>query len=102
MASELTGLRRVLYEKLMKVFDDGVLEPSEQKELRELYGLGKLTLADVREVFGTFLRHTWENAMADGHLSDDERAKLSNIVLQLKLPAELVPDDVRKALALAE
>lgn len=99
MATELTGLRRVLYEKLMKVFDDGVLEPHEQKELRELYGLGKLTLSDVREVFGTFLRHTWENAMADGELSEDERTKLANIVEQLKLPSDLVPDDIKKAIS---
>lgn len=99
MASELTGLRGVLYEKLMKVFDDGILEPHEQKELRELYSMGKLTLPDVREVFGKFLRDTWDDVMADGVLTDDERTKLENIVTQLKLPSDLVPDDVKKALA---
>ena len=85
----LPGLRGVLYEKLMKVFDDGVIEAHEQKELRELYSLGKLTVIDVREVFGKFLHDTWESAMADGELSPDERAKLANIVAQLKLPSEL-------------
>ncbi len=99
MATELPGLRGVLYEKLMKVFDDGVLEPDEQKQLRELYGMGKLTVIDVREVFGAFLRDTWESAMADGVLTTDERAKLANIVSQLKLPAELVPEDVKRALS---
>ncbi|MFO0674627.1 MAG: hypothetical protein U0235_34280 [Polyangiaceae bacterium] len=98
-ADELTGLRRVLYEKLVKVFDDGVLEPHEQKELRELYGLGKLTLIDVREVFGIFLRDTWATAMADGVLEDAEKAKLRAIVEQLKLPSDLVPEDVKRAIA---
>ncbi len=98
-ADELTGLRRVLYEKLVKVFDDGVLEPHEQKELRELYGLGKLTLIDVRDVFGIFLRDTWATAMADGVLEDAEKAKLRAIVAGLKLPSDLVPEDVKRAIA---
>jgi tellurite resistance protein len=82
----------------MKVFDDGVLEPHEQKELRELYGMGKLTLPDVRLVFGMFLRDTWDAAMADGILTEDEKTKLANIVAQLKLPVDLVPENVRRAL----
>ena len=98
-ADELTGLRRVLYEKLVKVFDDGVLEPHEQKELRELYGLGKLTLIDVRDVFGIFLRDTWATAMADGVLEDAEKAKLRAIVAGLKLPSDLVAEDVKRAIA---
>jgi hypothetical protein len=91
-------MRAVLYERLMKVFDDGILEPHEQKELREIYGMGKLTLPDVREVFGKFLRDTWEEAMADGILTDAEKTKLTNIVNQLKLPPELVPEDVKRAI----
>lgn len=97
-ASELTGLQRVLYDRLMKVFDDGSLEPTEQKELRDLYGMGKLTLPDVREVFGLFLSDTWDNVMADGVITDAERDKLANIVAQLKLPSDLVPEDVKRAL----
>ena len=98
MSAELTGLQKTLYERLMKVFDDGILEPHEQTELRELYGMGKLTLPDVRHVFATFLQDSWDKAMEDGVLTADEKRKLENIVTQLKLPADLVPDDVKRAL----
>jgi len=98
MGADLTGLQKTLYDRLQKVFDDGVLEPHEQKELRELYGMGKLTLPDVRHVFATFLQHTWDKAMEDGVLTDDEKTKLANIVTQLKLPDDLVPADVQRAI----
>lgn len=96
--ARMSELRTVLYERLKQAFDNGILEPHEQAELKQLYGLGKLTLDDVRSVFGAFLKDEWNKAMADGVLTEDERAKLEKIVTQLKLPSDLVPDDVKRAL----
>lgn len=98
MAPALSGLQQVLFDCLTKAFADGVLEPHEQSQLRELYGMGKLTLPDVRAVFAAFIQETWQTVIADGVVTDDERKALTNIVDQLKLPLDLVPDDVKRAI----
>lgn len=79
---------------LDRIFEDGVVTPSERSELISLYRQGGLTVADVREVFSAFLHQTWGEAIADGVLTSDERSKLSTIVRELRVPRDCVPDCV--------
>jgi tellurite resistance protein len=80
------------------VFADGVLDPDERQALRQMYDQGGLTVSQVKTVFRDFMEKTWGEVIEDGVITPDERAKLQTIVYELRLPAECIPDQVRRVL----
>lgn len=81
-----------------RIFEDGVVEEKERDELKRLYRDGGLTVPQVKEVFAAFVSDTWGEVMSDGVVTDDERNKVRTILTELKLPANMLPDDLRKSL----
>jgi hypothetical protein len=77
-----------------RIFADGVVTAAERSELVSLYRDGGLTVPEVREVFTSFLADTWDEAILDGVLTDDERTKLALIVRELRVPRDCVPNAV--------
>ena len=98
MVDRTTEAEARLRAMLQRVFADGVLEPHEKDELRQLYTQGGLTAPRVRVIFGELLRTTYARVMEDGVVTDDEKRELRSIVDGLKLPPEMVPDEVRRVL----
>lgn len=76
---------------LARIFSDGRIEPSERHELFDSLAKGELEPEETREVLDDFVKTTWKITIADGHVSDAERAKLRLIVRELGLPVEAVP-----------
>jgi hypothetical protein len=77
-----------------RIFADGIVTPSEKSELVSLYREGGLTVAEVREVFTSFIETTWGASIADGVLTESERHKLALIVRELHVPRDCVPNAV--------
>ena len=84
-----------------QIFADGVVTPAEKSELVTLYRGAGLTVAEVREVFTTFVAKTWGEAISDGVFSYDERAKLVTIARELKLSRDCMPAIVAQIVAAA-
>lgn len=83
---------------LARIFSDGVLEDAERAELQEHLRSGALTPESARATMSEFLLTTMKHALADGTVTERERAKLRLIVDTLALPADCIPEDVKKAL----
>ena len=84
---------------LARVFADGVLEDDERKELQGLYTEGGLLRNRVKEIFLELLRDTHASVIADGVVTDDDKRRLRGIIDGLKFPPDLVPEEVKRALA---
>jgi len=84
-----------------RIFEDGVVSASERSELVSLYRGAGLTVPEVKEVFAAFLKRTWGETIADGVLTNEERAKLATIVRELRIPAESVPTAASAAIRAA-
>src|SRR5689334_16479561 len=89
-----------LAELVDRIFADGIVEPAERDELRRLYRDGGLTIPQVREVFAAFVAKTWGEVIEDGVVTPEERAKLTTILRELKLPADILPPQMRQILGL--
>jgi len=85
-----------LFALVDKIFADGVLTPEERSELRSFYGTGGLSVHEVREVFSAFVKKTWGEAVEDSFVTPDERQKLLTIIVELRLPPEMVPSEVAR------
>src|SRR5436190_20837030 len=92
----MRSAQRALLSLVDKIFADGILSPSERNELHTLYETGGLSVREVREVFSTFIAKTWGEVMADGFVTPEERQKLLTIVVELRLPPEMVPPEVAR------
>jgi|SRR5688500_3219254 tellurite resistance protein len=92
--------RDQLAELVHRIFADGVVEPAERDELHRLYREGGLTVKEVREVFGQFVSETWGEVIADGTVSPEEKLKMATILRELRLPADLLPAQMRVVLGL--
>jgi uncharacterized tellurite resistance protein B-like protein len=66
-----------------RVMADGKIEPEEREEMQSFFAQALMTLGDVRDV------------LADGHVTDEERARCRAIVTELKIPPSLWPGEIR-------
>jgi hypothetical protein len=82
---------RALRALLERIFEDGVVEPSERTDLQAFYRRGGLTVAEARTTFAAFVDDTWGEVVSDGVITDDELQKLEAIVRELRLPADAIP-----------
>ena len=89
-----------LAELIERIFADGVVEKAERDELHRLYREGGLTVPQVREVFRAFVEKTWGEAIADDVVNDEEKRRLTNIIHELRLPIDIVPEQMRVVLGL--
>lgn len=88
-----------LYALVERIFEDGVVSPTERAELVELYRQSGFTVGEVKDVFSAFVHATWGDIISDGVVTLAERKKLIAIVRALRLPPECIPADVARALA---
>ena len=89
-----------LYSLIARVFEDGVVSADERREMRALYAEAGLNVSEVKAVFRAFVAQTWGEALSDGVLSPEERAKLATVAGELRLPLDCVPPEVALVLAL--
>jgi hypothetical protein len=82
---------------LARIFADSVVEAAERKELDAL--LASLSKEVVRETMIDFLSASMKHVLADGKISDREKEKLRVMVMELELPNDCIPDEVRRAIA---
>ena len=94
----MRSAQRALLSLVDKIFADGILSPSERTELHALYTSGGLSVREVRAVFSAFVTKTWGEVIEDGFVTPEERQKLLTIVVELRLPPEMVPPEVAREL----
>jgi tellurite resistance protein len=85
--------KRRLKGMLARIFSDATAEADERTELSTFLASGALTKEEVKEVVADFVGTTWKITMADGVISDMERARLNEIVLVLGLERSELPED---------
>lgn len=85
-----------LAELVRRVMADGTIEPSEREEMQRVYRL--LTVIDIKEVLTGYLGEVRDEVLADGKVTEEERARCRAVLAALKLPRELVPPDFQALL----
>lgn len=76
---------------LARIFSDTTVEDAERAELKAYLTSGALSVTDVKAVFEDFVATTWKITMADGVVSDVEKARLLNIVNELGIAKDMLP-----------
>jgi uncharacterized tellurite resistance protein B-like protein len=87
-----------LAEVVRRVMADGKIDPSEREEMQSIYRQAFLTVIDVKEVLTGYLGEVRDEVLADGKVTDAERARCRAVLVELKLPREIVPADFRALL----
>lgn len=86
--------RSYLARLLPKVLEDGHVDDSEKEQLLAVFRREILTTADVREVFGQFLRGLTTDVLADGVVTAEERAKVRTAVRELRIPRSFLSKEL--------
>lgn len=87
-----------LAELVRRVMADGVVDAAEREEMKSIYRQSLLTAVDIKEVLNGYLGEVRAEVLADGQVTDEERARCRAVLAELKLPRELVPADFRALL----
>jgi len=82
-----------------RVMADGKIDAAEREEMQAVYKQALLTVIDVKEVLIGYLGEVRAEVLADGKVTDEERARCRAVLVALKLPRELVPADFQSLLA---
>jgi tellurite resistance protein len=82
-----------------RVMADGKIDPAEREEMQAVYKQALLTVIDVKEVLLGYLGEVRAEVLADGKVTDEERARCRAVLVALKLPRELVPADFQALFA---
>jgi uncharacterized tellurite resistance protein B-like protein len=88
-----------LSDLIQRVMEDGVIEPAEREELQSVYRQALLTVSDVKEVLGRYVRSVLDDVLADGKVTEDERKRCRAVVSELKIPPSLLPDIFKAIIA---
>jgi uncharacterized tellurite resistance protein B-like protein len=88
-----------LSDLIQRVMEDGVIEPDEREELQSVYRQALLTVSDVKEVLGRYVRSVLDDVLADGKVTEDERKRCRAVVSELKIPPSLLPDIFKAIIA---
>jgi hypothetical protein len=86
--------RAYLARLLPQVLEDGRVDESEKEQLLGVFRRGILTTADVREVFGQFLKGLATEVLADGVVTDEEREKVRTAVRELRIPRTFLSEEL--------
>ena len=87
-----------LAELVRRVMADGTIDPSEREEMKTIYRQALLTVIDIKEVLTGYLGEVRDEVLADGKVTEEERARCRAVLAALKLPRELVPADFQALL----
>jgi uncharacterized tellurite resistance protein B-like protein len=87
-----------LAEVVRRVMADGQIDAAEREEMQSIYRQALLTVIDVKEVLTGYLGEVRDEVLADGKVTEEERARCRAVLAALKLPRELVPPDFRALL----
>jgi uncharacterized membrane protein YebE (DUF533 family) len=87
--------KEMLRALIERVMDDGKIEPAEREEMQAFFSQAVLTVGDVRDVLSRYLRAVQDEVLADGHVTDEERARCRAVVTELKIPPSLWPGEIR-------
>ncbi|HLK90624.1 MAG TPA: hypothetical protein VKZ18_12055 [Polyangia bacterium] len=98
MSTDKAQAKAKLAEVVRRVMADGKIDASEREEMQGLYRQALLTVIDVKEVLSGYLAEVRAEVLADGVVTDEERARCRDVLAALKLPRELVPPDFRALL----
>jgi uncharacterized tellurite resistance protein B-like protein len=82
-----------------RVMEDGKIEPSEREELAAVYRQALLTVGDVKEVLGRYVRGVQDEVLADGKVTEEERQRCRAVVSELKIPPALLPEAFKAIIA---
>jgi tellurite resistance protein len=85
--------KRKLKGMLARIFSDATAEEAERTELAAYLESSGLSKAEIKEVVADFVQTTWKITMADGVISDIERARLNEIVVVLGLERSELPEE---------
>jgi uncharacterized tellurite resistance protein B-like protein len=99
MSDARTQAKVKLADIVKRVMADGTIDASEREEMQSVYRQALLTVIDVKEVLTGYLGEVRDEVLADGKVTDEERARCRAVLVALKLPRELVPADFQALLA---
>ena len=95
MDSERVQAKQRLGALIERVMADGTIDAGEREEMQAFYRQELLTVGDVRDVMSRFLRAVQDDVLADGQVTDEERARCRAVVTELKIPPALWPGEIR-------
>ena len=72
--------------------------PPSAKRCRASTGSVAYLVVDVKEVLNGYLGEVRDEVLADGKVTEEERARCRAVLAALKLPRELVPPDFQALL----
>src|SRR5262245_1679642 len=84
---------------IRRVMEDHKIEPGEREELQAVYRQALLTVGDVKEVLGQYVRSVQDEVLADGKVTEEERKRCRAVVSELKIPPSLLPDVFKAIIA---
>ena len=97
-AQEKAQAKAKLAEIVKRVMADGKIDATEREEMKSIYRQALLTVVDIKEVLTGYLGGVRDEVLADGKVTDEERARCRAVLAELKLPRELVPPDFQALL----
>ena len=93
-----TDAERTLAKLLDTIFEDGIVEVRERRALRQYTEESELNAEQILAIFGGFVDKKWGEAVADGVITAQEKNLLATIVKELRLPADMLPKQIKLAL----
>ena len=78
-----------------RLLADGKIDTAERAELQDFYKQQLFTVSDVRDALSGYLKIVQSDVMADGKITDAERARCRAVVAELKIPLSLVPPELK-------
>jgi uncharacterized tellurite resistance protein B-like protein len=82
-----------------RVMADGQIEPGEREELQAVYRRALLTVSDIKDVLGRYVRAVQDEVLADGKVTDEERKRCRAVASELKIPPALLPETFKSIIA---
>ena len=82
---------------IKRVMADGQIEPREHEELQAVYRQALLTVSDVKDVLGRYVRSVTDEVLADGKVTEEERKQCRAVVSELKSRLRFCPRASRRS-----
>jgi uncharacterized tellurite resistance protein B-like protein len=99
MSDARTQAKDKLAGLIERVMADGKIDPSEREELQAVYRQALLTVSDIKDVLGRYVKAVQDEVLADGVVTPEERQRCQAVVSELKIPPALLPDAFKSIIA---
>ena len=87
--------KEMLAALIERVMADGKITFEEKEEMQAFFRQAVVTVGDMRDVLARYLRVVQNEVLADGHVTDEERARCRAVVTELRIPPSLWPSEIR-------